>query len=330
MIEKTFFKRVGLRRACSLKGEARREYMLAQVDRLLADRRAGCPMAMHLSDRFWTADEGREQSPDPNPLLTPEGQQTLTDKEMERLRLIVEIAGLCHDLTLYYKFNTKDAFGIRKNDLWVSNKGLVEWLTTTEYEHVAMYTAYTMRRFAIDVYAYAHYLPAQDHLAEIFSSEYGALVREPDNTPIPSRAYVDIILNALREIERHERRGKRLKLRSDLLKLHDEIYGVIPRRFDKDVLQAAQALFDYMDEHIYGRLSMIDRRYNNPSWDDLPDEGKRAAFEVLNQFAAKLREVREEYLAEGWIEDESLEFYYLIDHAQRCGYGFWRDEDETL
>lgn len=330
LIEKAFFKRAGLRRACSLKGEARRDYILAQVDRLLQDKRMGCTMAMHLSDRFWTADEGRNQYTDPNPLQTSEGLLTLTDKEKERLRLIEETAGLCHDLTLYFEFCVKDAFGIRYNDLWVSNTELVEWLTTTKYEHVAMYTAYTMRRFAIGVYAYGHYLPAQDHLAEIYSSDYGTLVREPDNTPIPARAYVDIILKALREIERHEKRGKRLKLRPDLLMLHDEIYGMIPSRFDKNVLQAAQALFDYMDEQIFGRLTMIDRRYGYPSWDDLPDEGKRAAIEVMNQFADKVREVRAKYLPEGWIEDDSLEFLYLMDHAQRCGYGFWKEEDEAL
>ena len=29
-------------------------------------------------------------------------------------------------------------------------------------------------------------------------------------------------------------------------------------------------------------------------------------------------------------EDDSLAFSYLMDHAQRCGHGYWREEDEAL
>ena len=52
--------------------------------------------------------------------------------------------------------------------------------------------------------------------------------------------------------------------------------------------------------------------------------------DVQNRFAAKVREVRSKYLSEGWIADNSLEFLYLMDHAERCGNGFWRVEDDAL
>ena len=340
-IEKKFFKGAGLAKASLLKGDERRAYRLAQVDRLLTDRYGNPLMALYLSDQFWTADEGRvpvprEQTtpiPEPgyrtNPLLSLEGQQTLTEKEMGRLRLILEIAGLCHDLGLHFTFDLKEAFGV-KNDWWVSNKQLVEWLTTTPYEQIAMHTAYIMRKFAIGVYEYGHYQPAQDAMAELFSSEYHELVREPNHTEMPPRAYVKTIIDELLRIERHWQRGRRLKLRPDLIILHDEIYGMVPRQFDKGVLEAAQALYDYMDKELYGRLVLKDYDYNASSWSEQPESVRRITAEVLNRFAAKVREVRAQYLAEGWIADGSLEFAYLMAHAQNCGYGIWREEDDAL
>jgi hypothetical protein len=52
--------------------------------------------------------------------------------------------------------------------------------------------------------------------------------------------------------------------------------------------------------------------------------------EVLGRFAEKVREVRSEYLAEGWVTDDSLAFSYLMSHAERCGHGWWREEDDAL
>ena len=170
----------------------------------------------------------------------------------------------------------------------------------------------------IFVYAYGHYQPAQDELAELFSTEYSELIREPQLTKLtkmPPRDYVQTILDAMLAIQRHWQRGRRLKLRPDLVMLHDEIHGVVPRQFDKGVLKAAQALYDYMDNNLYGRLVG-------------QDDSTKA--ELLERFAAKVREVRNQYLAKGWIADYSLEFNYLMAHAEHCGYGWWRKEDEAL
>ena len=320
-IERKLFKGAGLAKAVQLKGEERRDYRLAQVNRLLADVRRGTPLAVYLSDMFWTAEEGRVQyDENPSPLLSLVGQQTLTDREMSRLRLILEIAGLCHDLGLHFTFDLEDAFGIKNthplgyNDFSVSNKRLVEWLTTTEYEYVAMHTAYIMKKHAINVYAYGNYLPAQDELAQLYSEKHHCRLGYPESTEVPPRDYVSTILDSLLAIERHWQRGRRLKLKPDVVMLHDEIYGVVPRQFDKGVLQAAQELYDYMDREVYGRLTG-----NNPF-----------GLEAMKLFAKKVREVRSKYLAEGWVRDDSLEFAYLMEHAQRCGHGWWREEDDAL
>jgi hypothetical protein len=312
-IEADFFRGVDLAAASLLKDDERRNFRLLQVERLLTEEHGSLPLAMWLSDMFWTADEGRKLPETPNPLMSLQKQQTLTDEEMARLHLILEVAGLCHDLSLHFTFDLNEAFGI-KNVFWVSNKQLVEWLSTTAYERIAMHTAYTLRKHAVNVYVCGHYQPAQDAMAELFSVEYRELVRDPQRTKIPPRNYVKIITDAILQIERHWQRGRRLKLRPDLVMLHDEIYGVVPLRFDKGVLKAAQALYDYMDKEVYGRMAG-----NNPF-----------APEVMKLFAQKVREVRSDYLAKGWVADDSLEFAYLMAHAQNCGYGIWREEDEAL
>ena len=329
-IEKKYFRGAGLAKACLLEGEERRAYRLAQVERLLTGQHGNLPLATNLSDEFWTADERRGQTEPVNPLLSLKEQQALTDEEMLRLRLILDVAGLCHDLSLHFAFDPSEAFGIRKNDFWASNKELVEWLSTTQYERIAMHTAYVMRKHAINVYADKHYLPAQDALAELFSSEHSELVRQPDKTKIPPRDYVRIILNEMLRIERHWQRGRRLKLEPEVVILHDEIYGVVPRQYDKGVLQAAQELYDYMDREVYGRFMLTDYSYDAASWDEQPEAVRHIVFKVMGRFNEKVREVRSKYLAAGWVTDDSLAFGYLIDHAERCAHGSWRGEEGDL
>lgn len=329
-IEKEFFNGAGLAKASGLKGDERRAFVLSQVERLLTEKDATLSMAVWLSGMFWTATEGRNELEQPNPLLSLKEQNALTDEEKDRLLLILEVAGLCHDLSLHYEFDLKEAFGIRKNDWWVSNKRLVDWLTTTKYERIAMHTAYIMKKIAICMFELGHYQPAQDGLAELFSLKYNELVRDPDRTNIPPRDYVKTIIDELLRIERHFQRGRKLKLRHDLMMLHDEIYGVVPNRFNKGVMAAAQALYDYMDKELRGRLVLKEYNYNASSWSEQPESVRRTTSEVLGRFAEKVREVRSEYLAEGWVTDDSLAFSYLMAHAQNCGYGIWREEDDAL
>jgi len=81
-IERRYFKGAGLAKASTLEGDERRTYVLAQAERLLTTEHGSSPLAMWLSDEFWTADEGRKPMFEDNPLLSLKEQQTLTDKEM--------------------------------------------------------------------------------------------------------------------------------------------------------------------------------------------------------------------------------------------------------
>lgn len=85
-----------------------------------------------------------------------------------------------------------------------------------------------------------------------------------------------------------------------------------------------------MDTELHGRLVLRDHNNKVIMWQDQPELMERVTAEVLNRFAAKVREVRDRYLPEGWIEDGSLEFSYLMAHAEHCGHGWWREEDDAL
>jgi len=308
LIENYYFKGAGLAAASLTKGTERRAFKMAQIERLLTRWKSTVTLAVWLSDMFWTADEGRTERQEPNPLLSAEGQQTLTKEERLRLRLILEIAGLCHDLTLHYPFDLREALGIR-NDFGVRNKRLTEWLYTTELERTAMHIAYIMKKHAIGIFAKNHYLPAQDELAELYSTEYNCLLSNPDATEMPARDYVKIIVEELLQIERHWQRGRKLKLKPGVVILHDEIFGVVPFRFSAEVLKAAQALYDYMETQLQGR---------------------GATPESMRLFAEKVHQVRQDYLPEGWLSDDSLAFGYLMAHAEQCAQDSWSEEDAEL
>lgn len=44
-------------------------------------------------------------------------------------------------------------------------------------------------------------------------------------------------------------------------------------------------------------------------------------------FAGKVNQVHAQYLANGWLADDSLAFGYLMAHAERCAQGSWGGED---
>ena len=139
-LENKYFQGISLTETALMKTEEeRRPFVLAQVERLLNTGRSYCPLAMYLSDEFWTASEGRTPMYDDDPLEADDVLEVLTHEEIMRTALILDIAGLCHDLSLHYVFDQHEAFGI-KGQFWVSNKELVEWLKTTPYEHIAMHT----------------------------------------------------------------------------------------------------------------------------------------------------------------------------------------------
>lgn len=324
-IEKDYFCGVDLLAASQLSDDARRAFRLEQVDRLLKEKFEDVTLAKRLSDLFWTGEEGRASLVDDHPLWSADSGETLSEEERLRLQLIMEVAGLCRDLSMHYPFDLTEAFGIR-NDLWVTNQQLTERLTHTAYEQVAMHTAYLMKKYAISTFGDRGYLPAQDEMAELYSTDYHCLVGMPETTEMPPHAYTQEILQALQRIERHWRRGRRRKIHSEVVILHDEICGCVPSRFYPHVLRAAQSFFNYMDKEVYGKLVAKD----SPSRNDQTKALTRRQKMVMERFAEKIRDMRFSRLFNEKLEDYSLAYNYLMAHAQRCGNGCWRKEEDAL
>ncbi len=307
-IEKTYFSREKLGKACKLKGAERREYVLGQVECLLSKKHGMELMGVYLSDEFWTADDDRMPLRADNPLLSIEGIESLTKEEQLKASLIKDVAGLCHDLSQHFEFDLKVYFGVR-NNWWITNKRLVEWLSTTQYKQIAVHTSYIMKKIAINEYEDMHYQPAQDALASLFSRELMSSVRMPGKPQEKPELYVKAIIDEMLRIERHWKQGRRRKLEPEVVILHDEMYGLVPLQFDAGVLKAAQELFEYMDKEVYNR---------------------GVTEEVVNGFGEKVKEIRHKHFAKGWIADYSLEIGYLMAHAELCAQGYWQKGDKTL
>jgi len=318
-IENDFFKGTDLTAACQTKGAKRRNVILTEVERLLTEKHGSTPLAMWLSDMFWLDKNDSHEAEKPTPLLSLRAQQRLNRDERNRLRLILEIVSLCHDVIQYNTFDLKETIGI-KNDFMVTNKKLVEWLLSTEYEQLAMYIAFIMRGEAIICYGKMNYLPAQDELAELYSPEYCDLIDEPDSSTIPPRNYVKTIIDMLQYIDRHWKQGRQRRLNPELLILHDEIYGMVPYWYDLKVLKVARFIYDYMDKELRGQLAIADDESHNPFLDENSEEVQRRGAEVMRRFADKVRELRDENFSAGWMTDLSLSFRYVLAHGRRLAY----------
>lgn len=325
-LENKYFQGISLTETALLKTEEeRRPFVLAQVERLLTEKMGEVPLGDSLWDDYNSPKHYKTLL-----VLTPlhemPGVETMTDEELARINLIRSIEELCWRLYKYCMHDRVDNIGI-PGRLWISNKELLEWLTTTPYEHIAMYIAYELKRRAKFRFFAIQYQPAQDKVAEIFSEEYKKLIREPDNTEIPPRAYVKAILDTLQSIDQHWECGRRMKLNPEVVKLHDDIFGFIPQSFDKEVIEAAQAIYDYMDENVRGRFFY--RGY--PVWWNRMTLSFRNKCEgVMRRTSQRVRELRDQYLAKGWLEDNSLAFAYVLAQAEHIARQKTLEEDYAL
>ena len=329
-LENKYFQGISLTETALMKTEEeRRPFVLAQVERLLNTGRSYCPLAMALSDEFWTSDEGRVDIWSEDPLNGDDVLEVLTHEEILCTALILDIAGLCHDLVFHFVFDPEEAFGI-PGEFGVLNKELVEWLSTTPHDRIAMYTAFALKRDANDKYCEIGYLTAQDATAEILAKGSCALILRPEDmedfgVKMLPRTYVKTILDTLLRIERHWERGQRLKLNPEVVMLHDDIYGFVPPRFNTQVIRAAQLLYDYMDKEVRGRLRA---KGKVGSWGDMPESFRNNFDNVSEKVHQKVREVRDQYLGQGWLEDNSLAFSYVLGQAEFIG-GYMTSEEDT-
>lgn len=318
-IEKACFRGQNLRKVITMDMDERRDYLLAQTERLLSER-PRAQVAVWLSDQFWTADEGRIPMSGYNPLLDPGARTLMGDEQRMLCAFLLDISGLCHDLFCHFPFDLS-VLGIETSDedFYASNTALVDWLLAGRYPHIGAHVAHTMKKCTLALVT-PRYQPAQDYLAEMRGQSFGILgvsdVKEGDET-----LFVTEMIEGLRLLDNHLNEGFDMGLKLEEIIYHDELMG---RLFDADgyidwLVPLARELYQAAEE-VYQRLdlSQLDPQRSVQQQTLAVQDAMGRMEEVI---IGKAREMREREGLKGWFEDGSLAMGYLLEHSKMKCYG---------
>lgn len=205
----------------------------------------------------------------------------------------------------------------------VHNESLVDFILNSKYETISVHLAHILRKTGVRRFAKTYYQPAQDYLAELRSKNSHEPLAVPRLNELPRREYCETIIDALLAIDAHIAEGKKMDLHTEVIYLHDEIFGMFMDRFDADVLKAAHELFAIMNVNYNLRVE----DYN----ENLPIEKQSQGFyesaqAAISYFYSEVDYVRRDFLNEDWLKEDSLPFLYLLAHVERRIIGIWFDE----
>ncbi len=202
----------------------------------------------------------------------------------------------------------------------VKNVGLVDFVLNSKYEMISVCVAHILRKVGVRYLASIYYQPAQDYIAELCGKDSNKLLAIPRKNELSRREYCETIVEALRAVDSHLQEGDEMGLHTEIVYLHDEIFGRFMNRFDAGVLKAASAFFAVLDENEAFGV----RDYNEYlSFDDQSPAYYASLEDSMNYFYQEVDYIRENFLQEGWLQDGSLPMLYLIAHAERRLTGKW-------
>lgn len=185
------------------------------------------------------------------------------------------------------------------------NRKLSKFLTETPYKHVACSILEIMTTNSLVEAAQMGYQPAQDYLAEL---PYTNNLDKYDDKEMKKR------FKALRQYEWHLKSGQKQGFTIEEIITHDEIYGFFMNRFEPTVMPAARRIAKFIAEEMPKHVKGYDVEVSLFSQSE---EVKREVGKGLKRVAEFIRNVRDNEFAEGWLMDDSLEFSYLMAHAER-------------
>ena len=193
----------------------------------------------------------------------------------------------------------------RQDKISAYNRRLSKFLTETPYRHIACLILEGMTARSLSEAARMGYQPAQDYLAEL---PYINKLDDCKDTDIKKR------LHALRQYEWHLKSGQKQGFTTEEIITHDEIYGFFMNRFEPTVMTSARRIARFIGEempkHVKGYVVEDDLYYQ-------PKEVKREIADGVKRVAEFVRKERDKYFAEGWLDDDSIAFSYLMAHAER-------------
>jgi len=185
-----------------------------------------------------------------------------------------------------------------------SGRKFSKFVTTTPYKNIACRLLEMLTNYETSWATSLGYQPAQDYLAEMC---YNAPLKNKSSEEIKNR------LRALRKYERHLNDGDKRGLTMEEVITHDEICGFFMDRFDDEILDAARRISSYMHTVMPKYAEGCDWRC---SIYEQSEEVRRNVNTGLKQVADFIRDIRDKEFAEGWLDDDSLAFSYLMSHAE--------------
>lgn len=210
-----------------------------------------------------------------------------------------------------------------EGEFCVKNEGLVDFILNSKYEMVSVCLAHILRKVSVRKLSSNYYQPAQDYIAELRTKDSHARLKVPRLNELPRREYCETIVEALRAVDSHIAEGKEMGLHTEIIYLHDEIYGKFMNRFDAGVLKAANEFFMVLDDNAAFGV----RDYNEYlSYDDQSPAYYASLEDSMNYFYQEVDYIRENCLSEGWLQEGTLPMLYLVAHAERRLTGEWFEE----
>lgn len=231
------------------------------------------------------------------------------DALSERQKALLQF---CRDIVdVVLKLDAKDLRSVellgicRLEKISAYNHKLSKFLAETPHRHVACCILEGLTTRSLIEAAQMGYQPAQDYLAEL---PYTNKLDDCDEEEMKKR------LKTLRQYEWHLKSGRKLGLTIEEIITHDEIYGFFMTRFEPTVMLAARMIAHHIAEVMRKPVKGYDVEV---SLYDQPKRVKREVGLLLRIVADLIRDVRDKELGEDWLSDDSLEFSYLMAHAER-------------
>lgn len=242
-------------------------------------------------------------------------EDELSESQKALLQLCREIVKIVLNIQDEFEPDMIDRLGVRYKELSAYDRTLSKFLTETPYKYVAGCVLTCLTRHFLYEAARMGYQPAQDYLADL---QYDCPLVEYDdydrNKDCNDDKDIKKRLKALRQYEWHLKSGQKQGFTIEEIITHDEIYGFFMNRFEPTVMTSARRIARFIGEempkHVKGYVVDADLYYQ-------PKEVKREIADGVKRVAEFVRKERDKYFAEGWLEDDSIAFSYLMAHAER-------------
>ena len=140
-----------------------------------------------------------------------------------------------------------DIYAMYGPQLTLDNKELRKWLETTEFENIAAWTAYIVRRMELNKIS-NYYDAAQDFYADNWD-KWDAY----EHCEIRGKEFVESVIAQVDEVAAHVADGKAKGMSMDEIVLHDAMWGLLPSNIDEELAAIARETLAEADKMLPNR-----------------------------------------------------------------------------